>query len=255
MPLGLVASVGIFVGGVSFGFAGFAFALFATSALALDAPPHVVVPAVMLVGDTLALPLLWEHRRHLDRRQLRTVPPFTPASLALLVAGVAFGAFLLGHVPSAVGRLALAAVVLVFVGFQVRRGLGPAAPLPPVRWWRRPASAAFAGGTLDGWLGTGGVAIAMFLAARRVAPGLFVAAILAYFLVSDTIRAVTYAVLGYWTAAVFALYVRTVLIAVAGYLGGILLRRLLPSERAFRAVVLVLLTAYAIALIARSVAS
>lgn len=109
MPLGLVASVGIFVGGVSFGFAGFAFALFATSALALDAPPHVVVPAVMLVGDTLALPLLWE----------------------------------------------------------------------------------------------------------------------------------------------YPLYVRTVLIAVAGYVRGILLRRLLRSERAFRAVVLVLLTAYAVALIAR----
>ena len=253
MSLGLLASVGIFVGGVSFGFAGFAFALFATSALALVAPPHVVIPAIMLVGDTLALPLLWEHRRHLDRRQLRTVPPFTPASLALLAAGVVLGAFLLGHVPSAVGRLALAVVVLVFVGVQVCHGLGPAAPPPPVRWWRRPASAAFAGGMLDGWLGTGGVAIAMFLAARRVAPGLFVAAILAYFLVSDAIRAVTYAALGYWTAAVVALYARTVVIAVAGYLGGILLRRLLRSERAFRAVVLVLLTAYTVALIARSV--
>lgn len=80
--LGVESVLGLFVGGVSFGFAGFA--LFATSALALASPPQVVVPAVMLIADTLTLPLLWEHRSHLRRDLLRDVPPFAPWSLVLL---------------------------------------------------------------------------------------------------------------------------------------------------------------------------
>jgi hypothetical protein len=40
---GLVSTLGVLVGGVSFGVAGFAFALFATVSLALSSPPQVVV--------------------------------------------------------------------------------------------------------------------------------------------------------------------------------------------------------------------
>jgi uncharacterized membrane protein YfcA len=225
--------------------------LFATAALALVAPPQVGVPTVLLVGDTLIGPLLWEHRRHLERAHLRTVPPFTPASLPLLVVGLVLGALLLGHVSPAIGRLALAGVVLLFVWRQLTPGHPATVPAHTRRWWDRPPSAAFAGGVLDGWLGTGGVAIAMFLAARRLRPGLFVVSILMYFIASDAIRIVTYAVLGYWTAASVALYVRVAPVALAGYVVGILLRRRLPSERVFHGVVLTLLIAYAVALIAR----
>jgi len=240
------------VGGVSFGFAGFAFAVFATAALALVAPPHVAIPTVMLVADTLAPPMLWMHRGHLDRALLRTVPPFTRASLALVVAGLMLGAFLLGHVSSAAGRVALATVILVFVAFQVRRRSAGSGPTP-TRWWSGQAMAAFGGGLLDGWLSTGGVVIAMFLTARRLAPARFVTAIVAYFLATDAIRAVTYAALGYWTTATVALYLRTAPVALAGFVAGMLLRRFLASEGMFRAAVLALLTAYAVALIARAV--
>jgi len=68
---GLVSTLGVLVGGVSFGVAGFAFALFAVASLALSSPPQVVVPAVLLLADTLALPLLWEHRRNLRVSVLR----------------------------------------------------------------------------------------------------------------------------------------------------------------------------------------
>jgi hypothetical protein len=227
--------------------------VFATAALALISPPQVAIPAVMLVADTLALPMLWTHREHLDRALLRTVPPFTRASLALLVAGLSLGAFLLGHLPPDAGRLALAIVILVFVVFQMRRGLAAAGSPGPTRWWSGPEGAAFGGGLVDGWLSTGGVVIAMFLTARRLAPERFVTAIVAYFLASDAIRAVTYAALGYWTAATVALYLRAAPIAFAGYVAGTLLRRFLASDGIFRTVVLVLLTVYAVALIGRAV--
>jgi uncharacterized membrane protein YfcA len=207
----------------------------------------------MLVADTLALPMLWVHRRHLDRALLRTVPPFTRTSLALLVAGLILGAFLLGHMSADAGRLALAIVILAFVAFQLRRGLVAASSARPPRWWSGPAAAAFGGGLVDGWLSTGGVIIAMFLTARRLAPEHFVTAIVAYFLASDAIRALAYAALGYWTASTVGLYLRTAPIALAGYAAGTLLRRFLASARIFRAAVLVLLTAYAVALIVRAV--
>ena len=206
----------------------------------------------MLVADTLALPMIWGHRAHLDRALLRTVPPFTPASLALLVTGLVVGGWLLGHVSPDAGRLALAVVILVFIAFQVRRGHVAGRPVEPVRPWNGPAAASFAGGLVDAWLSTGGVVIAMFLTARRLAPEQFVAALVAYFLATDVLRALTYAALGLWTAATVALYVRTAPIALAGYGAGMLLRRFHASERMFRAAVLILLAVYAIALIARA---
>lgn len=241
----------MFVGGVTFGFAGFAFAVFATAALTLAIPPQTAIPAVMLLGDTLALPMLWRHRRHLDRALLRTVPPFTPASLALLVVGLTLGAFLLGRVPPDVGRLALATVILAFVVFQIiRRRVAGAAAVPR---WNGAGAAGFGGGLMDGWLSTGGVVVAMFLAARRLEPERFIAAIVAYFLATDVVRASIYSALGYWTAATVALYCRAVPIALAGFAAGILLRRFLASDAIFRGAVLVLLTVYAIALIGRAV--
>src|SRR5205085_2833920 len=102
------------------------------------------------------------------------------------------------------------------------------------------------------WLSTGGVVIAMFLTARRLAPEQFVAALVAYFLATDVLRALTYAALGLWTAATVALYLRTAPIALAGYAAGLLLRRFLASERVFRAAILILLSVYAIALIVRA---
>lgn len=80
---------------------------------------------MLLLADTLALPLLCEHRSNLRRDRLRAVPPFAPWSLPLLLIGIGAGTLLLGRVTPAVGRAALAAVVLAFVAFQcVRPGRG-----------------------------------------------------------------------------------------------------------------------------------
>jgi uncharacterized membrane protein YfcA len=196
--------------------------------------------------------MLWVHREHLDRALLRTVPPFTPASLGLLVTGLILGALLLGHVPPDVGRLALAMVIVAFVVFQLYRGRAVAGPPRPARVWNGPGAAAFGGGLVDGWLSTGGVVIAMFLTGRRLPPEQFITAIVAYFLATDSIRAVTYAAFGFWTAATVALYLRTAPIALAGYAAGSLLRRFLASDRLFRSAVLLLLTVYAVALIIRA---
>lgn len=238
--LGFGSALGVFVGGVSFGFAGFAFALFATSALSLASPPQVVVPVAMLLSDTLALPLLWEHRRYLHEHRLREAPLFARWSAVLLVVGVVLGTILLGGMTSAVGRLALAVVVLAFVGLRAARPLGRApsrGEVGPAPAWAG-AGVALLGGFMDGWLSTGGVVIALYLTWRRFAPGVFVAAILVYFrpLVAETL----------------ALYVRVVPIALAGFIGGVVLRRFLVPSWAFRAVVLFLLTAYGLALIGRA---
>jgi hypothetical protein len=242
------ATLGVFVGGLSFGFAGFALPLFANAALVLVMPPQVVIPAVMLVSDTLALLLLWEHRNDLRRERLRTVPPFAPWALPSLLIGVALGGFLLGRVTPAVGRFALALVVFGFVAFQLLRR-APSGDERGAGDWKTAAGAALGGGLVDGWLGTGGVIIAIYLTWRRLAPGAFVASILVYFLTSDALRVLNYAGFGYWTRATFDLYVKTFPIAFAGYLGGVALRRVLSSPTVFRRVVLLLLTVYALALI------
>lgn len=247
--LGLPAALGVLAGGVSFGFAGFAFALFATSALALARPPQVVIPTVMLLADTLALPLLWEHRAHLRRDLLRAVPPLAPWSLPLLLVGLGLGTFLLGRLTPAVGRLALAVVVLAFVGFQALRPPGHAATDAAVGDTRGRAGVALGAGLLDGWLGTGGVAIAAYLTWKRFAPAAFVAAMLVYILGTDLLRAGAYAAFGYWARATFDLYLSTLPMALVGYVGGVALRRVLVSRATFRAVVLLLLTVYALALI------
>ena len=247
--LGLPAALGVLAGGASFGFAGFAFALFASSALALARPPQVVIPAVMLLADTLALPLLWEHRAHLRRDLLRAVPPLAPWSLPLLLVGVGLGTVLLGRQSPAVGRLALAGVVLAFVGFQALRPPGHASADAAVGGVGTRGGVALGAGLIDGWLGTGGVVIAVYLTWKRFAPAAFIAAILVYFLGTDLLRAGAYAAFGYWTRATFDLYLTALPIALVGYVGGVALRRVLVSPTAFRAVVLLLLTVYALALI------
>jgi uncharacterized membrane protein YfcA len=237
---------------VSFGFAGFAFALFANAALALAVSPAVAVPAVMLLADAMSLTLLWEHRHDLSLRLLRETPGFARWSPVLLVAGVVMGTALLASVPASVGRLALAVVVLVFVALHARperRGGGE----------RRAAPAAveattFAGGLVDGWVGTGGIVVALHLAWRRLPPGRFVVAILSYFFASDAVRAVSYAVAGYWSRPTFALWLAAAPFAVAGYVAGVLLRRRFDSPTVFRAVVLALLALYGLALVVTALA-
>lgn len=254
MMLDVGSALGVFIGGVSFGFAGFAFALFATSALSLASPPQVVVPVAMLLSDTLALPLLWEHRRYLGEHRLREAPPFARWSAVLLVVGVVLGTILLGGMTPAVGRLALAVVILAFVGVHAARPLGRAGspgevgPAPAGTG----AGVALLGGFMDGWLSTGGVVIALYLTWRRFAPGVFVAAILVYFLVTDSLRVITYTAFGHWSAATVELYLRALPLALGGYAAGVILRRFVLPAGAFRAGVLLILTVYGLALIGRT---
>ncbi len=252
--LGVGSMLGLFVGGVSFGFAGFAFALFATSALSLASPPQVVVPVAMLLSDTLVLPLLWEHRRYLHEHRLREAPPFAPWSAVLLVAGVVLGTILLGGISPVAGRLTLAVVILAFVGVHAARprwhasSSGEVGPAPAATG----AGVALLGGFLDGWLSTGGVVIALYLTWRRFAPGVFIAAILVYFLVTDSLRVISYTAFGYWSPATVELYLGALPIALAGYAAGVVLRRFVLPAAAFRAGVLLILTVYGFALIGRA---
>jgi len=93
------------------------------------------------------------------------------------------------------------------------------------------------------------VAIAAYLTWKRFAPAAFIAAMLVYFLGTDLLRAGSYAAFGYWTRATFDLYLSALPIALVGYVGGVALRRVLVPPAAFRAVVLLLLSVYALALI------
>jgi uncharacterized membrane protein YfcA len=197
----------------------------------------------------MSIVLLWEHRRELSVGLLAEAPGFARWSPLLLIAGVAAGTALLGSVPAAAGRLALAVVVLVFVVLQVRSRPGAAS--------ERHTSAAvveattFCGGLVDGWLGTGGVPVALHLAWRRLPPTRFVTTILLYFLASDTVRAVAYTLAGHWSRPTLGLCLAAAPFAVAGYAGGVLMRRRFASATMFRAVVLTLLALYCVALVVR----
>lgn len=262
--------LGVIVGGVTFGFTGFAFALFAISALVLEFPPAVVVPAVMLVGDTLILMLAWEQRASLLPRKLRHVPPFSPWSAPFVLAGLAMGTLLLSRAPAWTGRLALGTLLLAFTLFQARRivsevgrdlasdlAVSPELTTPSDASDRAAAApAAFAGlaaGLLDGWLGTGGVAIVVYLAWRRFPLGPFVAGLRGYFLASDVLRMVVYAMAGYWSRPTLDLYLRVLPWALLATLLGVALCRRWGAPTVFRIVVLVVLFGYGVALITRVV--
>jgi uncharacterized membrane protein YfcA len=261
----LPAIAGVVIGGAVFGFTGFAFALFAIAALALEHPPAIAVPAVMLVTDTMTVALLWEHRAAVTAKVLRASPPFAGWSAAFVLTGVAIGTALLARVAAGTGRLALGLVLLLFVALQAWRlraerrtaypvataalpaadVLAPAAPVPL-------ALASLAGGVLDGWLGTGGVAIAAYLTWRHFPPSAFVIALRGYFLATDAVRAVAYGLAGYWTRDTLGLYLVTLLIAVPALLLGVVLRRRLATPARFRAIVLAVLTVYAVAVLVRA---
>jgi hypothetical protein len=204
----------------------------------------------MLLADAMSLTLLWEHRRELHLRALRETPAFARWSPVLLVAGVLTGTLLLRVVPASAGRLALAVVVLGFVLLHVRRRSHAAVdrPVAPVVV----EATTFAGGLVDGWLGTGGVLVAIHLAWRRLSPGRFVVTILPYFLASDAVRAASYAVAGYWSRATVALFLAAAPFAAAGYLTGVVLRRRLAAAALLRGTVLALLALYGLALVVRA---
>jgi uncharacterized membrane protein YfcA len=180
------------------------------------------------------------------------------------------GTLLLSRAPAWTGRFALGTLLLAFTLFQARRivsevGQDPARNGASSSEPRTPseasdtatvAPAAFAGlaaGVLDGWLGTGGVAIVVYLAWRRFPPGPFVAGLRGYFLASDVLRMVVYAMAGYWNRPTLDLYLRVLPWAVLATLFGVALRRRWDAPTVFRIVVLLVLFCYAVALITRVV--
>ncbi len=253
MIIGLPGVLGLLVGGVSFGFSGFAFAIFATASLALTHPPQTVVPAVLLVADTLLPLLLYEVRAELRWAVLRRIPPFAPWSVLFVGAGLAAGSFLLGALGPALGRAALGTVVLAFVAFHAGRlARGPGAPGPASAGrWATPG-VGFAAGLLDGWLGTGGIAIAISLASRALPRETFLASIGVYFLAADCLRVVVYTLDDYWSWAVVRLYLEAAPIVLLAYAVGVGLRRVFPSPRLFQMVVVGLLAVNGAALLLRT---
>lgn len=246
----MLALLGLVLGGISLGSVGFAFAMFANAGLALALPPSVAVPTVLLVGNTLNLALIYENRVALRWETLRCIPPFAPFSIPFVLAGLAAGSFLLGALNPAVGRLGLGVVVLTFVGLQV---LG----WTTLRTTGRVSLsvAALASGLLNGWLGTGGVAITMYLTALRPGRDAFVMALAANFLASDVFRAMFYALHGYWTTSVLRWYVILLPVALASYAVGVALRRRITSPAAFRRAVLIILAVIGLGLLARGALS
>ncbi len=257
MTLDLIATLGLIVGGASFGFSGFAFAIFGTASLALTHPPQVVVPAVALIGDSLLLLLLYEVRAELRWQVLRRIPPFAPWSAAFVAAGLLAGGFLLGWLGPTVGRLALGTAVLVFVAWQARRLARPGDPAPAAaRSWADTRAAVLgagsAAGFLDGWLSAGGTVLASLLLSRGLSGKVFLASIGAYFAATDLLRIASYAAYGYWSRPVLRLYLEAVPIVLASYAAGVLLRRAFPSPLLFQKVVVGLLGLNGIALIVRT---
>ncbi len=184
---------------------------------------------------------------------LRHVPPFAPWSVLFVGAGLAAGSLLLGFLGPAVGRASLGIVVLALAAFQVRRLVrGPGAPAPAMAGRWAVGSVSFAAGLLDGWLGTGGVAIAISLASRALPREAFLASIGVYFLAADCLRLVAYTLHGYWSLAVLGLYLEAVPIVLVSYAVGVALRRVFPSPRLFQLGVVALLAVNGAALLLRT---
>lgn len=235
----LAAIAALAFGGVLKGATGAGFPLIAVPviALAYDVPTAVVV---MLLPSLLANAWqAWRYRAHLP--QTGFAGRFAAAGLGGAVAGTA----LLARVPGSALMLAVAALVLLYIGFRLARP-GWAMPAPVAR--RLAAPAGLTAGLLQGATGISAPVSLTFLNACRLPRPVFVATVSAFFVASTAAQIGALALHGMLTLPGLALSAAALGIILATMPLGERLARHVPP-RLFDRLILALLAVIALRLI------
>ncbi len=232
----IVASL---VGAVIKGYSGFGASMLWVTSLSLVLPPLQVVPMALFYEIATSLHLMPAIRREIDWRSVR-----------LLLGGTALatpiGVYGLSAVPADPARIAVASVVIVAAamlwhGFALAKVPGTAATL---------VIGLFAG-LLNGSMGFVGPAVVLFYLSSPIAVTISRASIIAFFLGTGTIGAISYTAQGLVTTDVFLrIAILLPVVLIGNWLGHRHFTDTPPDS--FRRFALILLTALSLALIARA---
>lgn len=218
--------------------------------------PILAVPLIALFYDiqtavvVMTLPSLlanvlqaWRYRAHLPEAG------FAGRMAVSGVLGAALGTVLLAHVAQRLLLLAVAGLVLAFVGFRLLR---PGWQLSRATARRLAVPAGLAAGTLQGATGISAPVSLTFLNACRLPRPVFIAVVSTYFVTSTAMQIVGLAFLGLLTVHGLALSAGALALILVMMPIGEAVGRRIPAAH-FDTIILVLLTAIAMRILMTSV--
>jgi uncharacterized membrane protein YfcA len=184
MFLRIFSVVVVALAGYVRGYGGFGFSMITVAALSLVMPPERIVPVVLILevgASSFLLPGAWPS---VDWRVLWRM-------LVGVVAGIPLGVWLLGSVPPAPMKMALALIIFT-LALLLRQGIvlkrQPGCPAI--------AAVGVTSGILNGAAAIGGPPAVLFFFSSPVGAAISRASLIAYFLVTDILAAGTCAVAG-----------------------------------------------------------
>jgi uncharacterized membrane protein YfcA len=219
---------------------GFGDALVGMPLLALVIPLRSATPLMAFVGPTLAVLLLLREWRHL---RIGSVLHLVLATLA----GIPFGLFFLKRVDGRAVNIVLAAVIILFAGYNLLRP-----GLLRLRTERSSWAFGFAAGILGAAYNTNGPPVILYGALRGWPPEAFRATLQGYFLPTGTAILIGQGLAGLWSGPVLKAYLFSLpLIVAAVPIGTALAKRIHPSR--FAAAVHILMLAAGGVLLVKSI--
>ena len=203
---------------------GFGEALIAVPLLALLLPVEIAAPTAALVSITVAAVVILQDWSEVDR----------PAAMRLVLAtlgGIPIGLLLLTRAPDALVKGGLAAIIIGFAIFCLRRHATQA--LADDRWaWLFGAAA----GILGGAYGMNGPPLVVYGTLRAWSPKQFRATLQGYFLPASTVGMAGYWLAGLWTPPVTRYYLLSLPAVAVAIVAGRLLNRRMEPHRFFRVI-------------------
>ncbi len=256
----VVQIVGLIFAGVITGIGGFAFGLFTVGLLTSFHPSQVVISALLVVYFVTTSVLVFEHRQIINKRFLLNNPIFSVVSLVLGIIGLPLGSLVLSQVGGTQTGLFLGILTLFFSIYQLVRAKthsdlpsrGFDVRLSPQERVACYVSSLMAG-ILEGFLGVGGVPLAIFMLARGYNKFVFVATFSLFFLLLSPFRLGIYILMGLYDVHTLKFASFITVFVIIGLSIGMVIRRRFVNDTLFKKIVLILLISIGINLIAKNV--
>ena len=203
---------------------GFGEALIAVPLLALIIPVEVAAPTAALVSITVAAVVILQDWLEVDRT----------AALRLVIAtlgGVPIGLLLLTRAPEALVLGGLAAIIIGFAIFSLRRHAAQSLPDDRFAWLFGAAA-----GILGGAYGMNGPPLVVYGTLRGWSPRQFRATLQGYFLPASTVGMAGYWLAGLWTPPVTRYYLLSLPAVAVAIVAGRMLNQRMEPHRFFRVI-------------------
>ena len=215
---------------------GFGEALIAVPLLALLIPVEIAAPTAALVSITVAAVVIVQDWSEVDR----------PAAVRLVVAtlgGIPVGLLLLTRAPEPLVLGGLAAIIIGFAIFSLRRHATQLLRDDRCAWLFGAAA-----GILGGAYGMNGPPLVVYGTLRGWSPTQFRATLQGYFLPASTVGMAGYWLAGLWTPPVTRYYLLSLPAVAVAIVAGRMLNRRMAPHRFFRVIYIGLIVVGAVLL-------